>query len=235
MNTKNFLKLGKKLWPLKRSITGKGVNQTLKILKNYNNKLKIIKFKSGKKVFDWTIPNEWVVNEAWIKDDNGKKIINFDENNLHLLGYSSSIKKKLFLKQFMNRLHFHKKQPNAIPYVTSYYKKNWGFCLTYNQLSKMNKKKKYEIYINSKFKKGSLSCAEIYLPGKSKKEILFSTYICHPSMANNELSGPMISIFLSKWLKNKKNRKWSYRFIFVPETIGSIAYLSRNFKKLKKT
>lgn len=234
MDPKNFLKLGRKLWPLNRSITGEGVNQTLKILKTYNNKLKIIKFKSGKKVFDWTIPNEWNVNEAWIKDGNGKKIIDFEKNNLHLVGYSSPIKKKLFLKQFIDKLHFHKKQPNAIPYVTSYYKKNWGFCLTYNQLKKMDRKKKYEIYINSKFKKGFLNCAEIYLPGKSKKEIVFSTYICHPSMANNELSGPILSIFLSQWLKSLKNRKWSYRFIFVPETIGSIAYLSKNFKKLKK-
>lgn len=234
MNPKKFLKLGRKLWPLNRSITGEGVNQTLKILKSYNKKLRVIKFKSGKKVFDWTIPNEWKVHEAWIKDNNGKKIIDFENNNLHLVGYSSSIKKKLFLKQFKDKLHFHKKQPDAIPYVTSYYKKNWGFCLTYNQLKKMSKKKKYEIYINSKFKKGFLNCAEIYLPGKSKKEILFSTYICHPSMANNELSGPILSIFLSKWLQSLKNRKWSYRFIFVPETIGSIAYLSKNFKKLKK-
>ena len=234
MNSKNFLTLGKKLWPLNRSITGNGVNQTLKILKSYNNKLKIIKFKSGKKVFDWTIPNEWEVHEAWIKDENGKKIINFEDNNLHLVGYSSPIKKKLLLKQFKDKLHFHKKQPDAIPYVTSYYKKDWGFCLTYKQLKKMDNKKKYEIFINSKLKKGFLNCAEIYLPGKSKKEILFSTYICHPSMANNELSGPILSIFLSQWLKSKKNRKWSYRFIFVPETIGSIAYLSKNFQKLKK-
>ena len=234
MDPKKILKLGKKLWPLNRSITGEGVNQTLKILKSYIKELRVIKFKSGKKVFDWTIPNEWKVNEAWIKDNNGKKIIDFEKNNLHLVGYSSSIKKKLFFKEFKNKLHFHKKQPNAIPYVTSYYKKNWGFCLTYNQFQKMDKKEKYEIYINSKFKKGYLSCAEIYLPGKSKKEILFSTYICHPSMANNELSGPILSVFLSQWLKSLKNRKWSYRFIFVPETIGSIAYLSKNFKKLKK-
>jgi aminopeptidase-like protein len=234
MDLKNFLEIEKKLWPLNRSLTGKGVNQTLKILKNYNNKLKVINFKSGKKVFDWTIPKVWVVNEAWIKNDFGEKIIDFKKNNLHLLGYSAPIKKKLYLKQFIKKLHFHKKQPNAIPYVTSYYKKNWGFCLTYNQFKKMSTKKKYEVFINSRLKKGNLNCAEIYIPGKSKKEILFSTYICHPSMANNELSGPILSIFLSKWIGSFKNRKWSYRFIFVPETIGSIAYLSKNFKKLKK-
>ena len=222
------------LWPINRSITGNGVNQTLKILRKYNQNLKIIKFKSGTKVFDWTIPNEWIVKEAWIKNDKGKKIINFDDNNLHLVGYSVPVKKKLFLKQFVKKLHFYKHQPKAIPYVTSYYKKNWGFCLSYNQFKKLNKKIKYEIHINSQHKKGYLQCAEIYIPGKSKKEILFSTYICHPSMANNELSGPLVSTFLSRWLKNKKNRKWSYRFLFVPETIGSIAYLSKKFKKMKE-
>ena len=141
MDPKKILKLGKKLWPLNRSITGEGVNQTLKILKSYIKELRVIKFKSGKKVFDWTIPNEWKVNEAWIKDNDGKKIIDFEKNNLHLVGYSSSIKKKLFFKEFKNKLHFHKKQPNAIPYVTSYYKKNWGFCLTYNQFRKWIKRK----------------------------------------------------------------------------------------------
>ena len=234
MTQKKFLKLGKELWPINRSITGVGIDQTLEILKKYNNKLKIIKFRSGKKVFDWKIPDEWIVNEAWIKNEKGEKIVNYEKNNLHLVGYSIPIRKKLFLNQFVKKLHFHKHQPKAIPYVTSYYKKNWGFCLSFDQFKKMNKKKKYELFINSKFKKGFLKCAEIYLPGKSKKEILFSTYICHPSMANNELSGPLISMFLSLWLKKIKNRKWSYRFIFVPETIGTIAYLSKNYKKLKR-
>lgn len=233
-NKKKILNLVTILWPLNRSLTGQGVRQTLNILKRYNNKLKIIKFKSGKKVFDWTVPKEWHVKEAWIKDDKGKKIIDFKENNLHLVGYSVPIKKKISFKNLRKKLHFHKDQPAAIPYVTSYYNKNWGFCLSYNQFKKLKRNKIYNVNIDSNIKKGFLNCAEIYLPGKSKKEILFSTYICHPSMANNELSGPILSIFLSSWLKKIKKRKWSYRFIFAPETIGSIAYLSKNYKKLKK-
>lgn len=234
MKNNKIYNLCKKLWPINRSLTGEGNLETLKILKQIHNKLKIKNINSGKKVFDWKIPNEWNAYEAWIKNSQGKKILDFKKNNLHLVSYSKKIHKKISLEQLKKNLHFIKDQPEAIPYVTSYYKKNWGFCLTYNQLKKMDRKKKYEIYINSKFKKGFLNCAEIYLPGKSKKEIVFSTYICHPSMANNELSGPILSIFLSQWLKSLKNRKWSYRFIFVPETIGSIAYLSKNFKKLKK-
>ena len=234
MKEKNFLSLGKKLWPLNRSLTGVGVRQTLNILKKYNNRLQIIKFKSGKKVFDWTIPREWIVREAWIKDDKGKKIVDFKKNNLHLVGYSEPVNKTISFDQLKKKLHFHKNQPKAIPYVTSYYKRDWGFCLSYNQFKKLKKNKSYHVYINSKFKKGFLDCAEVYLPGKSKKEIFFSTYICHPSMANNELSGPILSIFLSQWIKNIRNRKWSYRFIFIPETIGSIAYLSKNYRKLKK-
>ena len=233
-NKKKILNLVTILWPLNRSLTGQGVRQTLNILKRYNNKLKIIKFKSGKKVFDWTVPKEWHVKEAWIKDDKGKKIIDFKENNLHLVGYSVPIKKKISFKNLRKKLHFHKDQPAAIPYVTSYYNKNWGFCLSYNQFKKLKRNKIYNVNIDSNIKKGFLNCAEICLPGKSKKEILFSTYICHPSMANNELSGPILSIFLSSWLKKIKKRKWSYRFIFAPETIGSIAYLSKNYKKLKK-
>jgi aminopeptidase-like protein len=234
MYQKKFLILGKKLWPLNRSLTGKGVEQTLEILKSYNNELKVIKFKSGSKAFDWIIPKEWIIYDAWIKDENGKKLVDFKKNNLHLVGYSRPINKRLKMSQLIKKLHFHKKQPHAIPYVTSYYKEDWGFCLTYNQFIKMKKKRKFDVFINSKFKNSYLNCAEIYVPGKSKKEILFSTYICHPSMANNELSGPIVSIFLSQWLKKLKNRKWSYRIIFVPETIGSIAYLSKNLNKLKK-
>ena len=234
MTKKKFLSLARELWPLNRSLTGDGVRQTLRILKKYNKSLKLLKFKSGEKVFDWTIPKEWFVKDAWIKDNKNKKIIDFKKNNLHLVGYSFPINKSFILEKIKKKLHFHKNQPSAIPYVTSYYNKNWGFCLSYNQFKKLKKKDKFSVFIDSGFKKGFLNCAEIFIPGKSKKEILFSTYICHPSMANNELSGPIISIFLSKWIKTIKNRRWSYRFIFVPETIGSIAYLSKNYKKLKK-
>ena len=196
--------LAKELWPLHRSITGLGVRKTLKILKKKNNLLKIKSFPSGKKVFDWIIPAEWEINKAWIKNPKGKKIIDIKNNNLHLVSYSQPVRKKLSLIKLQKFLYSLKKQPNAIPYVTSYYKKKWGFCLKNSQRKKL-KKGIYQVYVDSKFlKKGKLNYGEIYIPGKLKKEIFLSTYVCHPSMANNEISGPAVAIFLSKWIKKKK-------------------------------
>ena len=229
----NLMKIAKDLFPINRSITGKGVVDTLKYIKKIFSDLKIKKIPSGTKVFDWKIPKEWIVNEAYIKDFNGKEIINFKKNNLHLMGYSHSINKILTLQELKPHLHSIKKQPNAIPYVTSYYKKNWGFCVTDNFKRKL-KKGKYKIFIDSKFKKGNLTYGEYFIKGKTKQEILFSTNICHPSMANNELSGILVLIsIISKILKINKPF-FSYRFLFLPETIGSIAYLSKQYKYLQK-
>ena len=230
---KKMINLIKKLWPINRSLTGEGNRQTLRILKSLCDSLKIKEIRSGKKVFDWKTPLEWNVKEAWIKDLNNKTIVDFKKNNLHLVGYSIPIKKKINLNSLKKKIYTLKKQPSAIPYITSYYKKDWGFCMSYNAKKKLNKKF-YKVFINSNLKKGSLSYGEILIKGKLKKEIFFSTYICHPSMANNELSGPCIAINLAKWLKDKKNLKYSYRIIFVPETIGSISYIYQNLKKLKK-
>ena len=230
---KYMLSLVKKLWPINRSLTGVGNRKTLKILKNECNLLKIKEIKSGKKVFDWKIPLEWNIKEAWIKDLNDKTVIDFKKNNLHLVGYSTSIKKKIKLDKLKKKIFTLKKQPNAIPYVTSYYKKDWGFCMSHNLLKKL-KKNYYKVLIDANFKKSALNYGEIYIKGKSKKEVFFSTYFCHPSMANNELSGPCIAIHLAKWLSSQKNLKYSYRIVFVPETIGSIAFIHKNLKKLKK-
>ena len=225
--------LCKILWPINRSITGNGVRKTLDILKKKCSEMKIYEVASGTKVFDWTIPNEWNVKEAKILGPGGKKILDFYDNNLHLVGYSTPINKKMSLKELNKHLFSLKEKPKAIPYVTSYYKKNWGFCLSHNNRKKL-KSGKYKVLINSELKKGSLTYGEIFLPGKSKKEIFLSTYICHPSLANNELSGPTVSIFIANWIKSLKNRKFSYRIIFIPETIGSITYLSKNLKKMKR-
>lgn len=225
--------LAKELFPINRSITGSGVRKSLKILQKINKDLKIKGIPSGTKVFDWIIPQEWNVDEAWIKDSKNRKIIDFKNNNLHLMGYSLSVSKKITLKDLKKNLYSIKDKPNAIPYVTSYYKKKWGFCLSFNLLKNL-KEDIYEVKIKSKFKKGFLNYGELIIPGKTKKEILLSTYICHPSMANNELSGPCVAIHLSKWIKSMKNRNYSYRIVFVPETIGSIAYLSKNYKKMIK-
>lgn len=225
-------KLIKNLWSYNRSLAGKENRKTLNVLKKINPKLKILEFKSGEKIFDWKVPKEWNVREAWIKDQHDNKIIDFKDNNLHLVNFSTSIKKKINKKQLLKKIHTIKKLPNAIPYITSYYKKNWGFCMKYKDLKKL-RDKFYFINIDSNFIEGSMSMGEIIIPGKSSKQILISTYICHPSMANNELSGPCLSIYLSKWIMKKK-RKYTYRFIFLPETIGSITYIKKNFKNLKK-
>jgi len=225
--------LAKLIWPIHRSLTGEGNRETLKIFQKFCNKLEIKEFKSGKKVFDWKVPQEWSVSEAWVKNKKGRKIIDFKNNNLHLIAYSKAINKLVTEKELKKNLFSDPKKSNAIPYVTSYYKKRWGFCVAENFKKKI-KKGNYRVFINSHFFNGSMSYGEIYLPGKSKKEIFLSTYICHPSMGNNEISGPTVTIHVAKWLAQQKKRNYSYRIVFVPETIGSIAYIHKNLKKLKK-
>ena len=239
MSIKKYYNLAKyKLFPLNRSITGQGVRKTLQIIQNEFPEIKIKKIKSGTKVFDWKIPPEWNVKTAYVEDKFKNKIINFKKNNLHLLGYSAPIKKNLPKKKLLENLYFSHSQRKAIPYVTSYYKKRWGFCVSYDQFKKIKKDysstDKFKILIDSNFKNnGYLNFAELIIKGKSKKEVLISTYICHPSMANNELSGPIISMSLINYFKKKKLNK-TLRFIFIPETIGSISYLSKNIEYLKK-
>jgi aminopeptidase-like protein len=223
----------KKLYPINRCLTGEGVRKTLEHLKKINVKLKIKFIKSGTKVFDWTVPREWIVNEAFILTPDGKRICDYKKNNLHLVQYSYPLRKKTDLKSLKKILHSLPEHPKAIPYITSYYKKRSGFCISDKEKRKL-KNGNYTVKIDTSFKKGVLNYGEIYIRGKSKKEIFLSTNICHPSMANNELSGPTLTIYLSKWLKSLKKKKYSYRIIFVPETIGSIAYLSKNLNHLKK-
>ena len=239
MAVKKFYNLAKKdFFPLCRSITGKGTLKTLKIIKKNFNSLKLKSIKSGKKVFDWTIPSQWEIKTAYLTDKFGKRIIDFRDNNLHLVGYSNPIKKKITLKQLLKHLHSLPEQPNAIPYVTAYYKNYWGFCVTHNKKKKIIKdyklNDKFFVNISSSFNRnGKLNYGELVIKGKSKQEILISTYICHPSMANNELSGPIVSMSLIEYFKKKKNEK-TLKFLFIPETIGSIAYLSKNLNYLKK-
>ncbi|MDC0418958.1 DUF4910 domain-containing protein [Pelagibacteraceae bacterium] len=238
MITNKIYNIGKKILPINRSITGTGTRKTLKILKSIIPQLKIKKIKSGKKVYDWTVPSEWNVKEAYIKDKYGKKIIDIKKNNLHLVGYSEPVHCYLKKKNLLKIINSLKKQPNAIPYITSYYKKYWGFCSSENQKKEISKNYKnsdiFEVKIDSNFNKnGELNYGEIIIPGKSKQEILISTYICHPQMANNELSGPLVSVSLAKYFLSKKNKK-TIRFIFISETIGSIAYIHENLKILRQ-
>ena len=229
---KNLFSLAKKIYPIHRSITGTGVEKTLKIIKDQINDLKIKKTKSGTKVFDWKIPEEWNIKDAFIINPNNKKICEFKKNNLHIVNYSVPINKLISLNNLKRNLFTLPNRPNSIPYVTSYYKKTWGFCIKYNDYKKLGKGN-YKVVIKSNHKKGFLSYGEIFIKGKTKKEIFLSTYICHPSLANNETSGPVVTTFLVKWIKSLDNF-YSYRIVFVPETIGSINYINKNINKLKK-
>ena len=212
------------------------------MIKEFEPSLKVKSIKSGKKVYDWKIPEEWNISDAYVLDHNNKKIIDFKKNNLHLIGYSVPINKNISKKELFSRLYSLPSQPEAIPYITSYYKKYWGFCISNNDKKKIvnklkkisNNKKVLFAKIDSSFKKnGKLNYGEIFIPGFSKKEIFLSTYICHPSMANNELSGPLVAIALVNYFQKKKNY-YSIRVIFIPETIGAISYIEKNLINLKK-
>ena len=221
------------LWSINRSITGEGVRETLEKTKVHLPKLEIKSVPSGTAVFDWTIPREWNVNEAYIVSPSGEKICEFSRNNLHLLGYSVAFKGKLSLPELKKHLYTLPEQPDAIPYITSYYQERWGFCLTHEQYEQLEDGE-YEVFIDSELFDGELNYGELLIKGQSEEEIFLSTYICHPSMANNELSGPTVVTFLAKWLVEKERPRYSYRIIFIPETIGSITYLSLHHKKMKK-
>ena len=228
---KNMHELMIELFPICRSITGNGVRQSLQILQNHIS-LDISEIPSGTKVFDWTIPREWNINDAYIKNSKGEKIIDFKKSNLHVLNYSTPIRIKLSLEELLPHLHSLPDQPNVIPYRTSYYKENWGFCITHNQLINLQDDE-YEVVIDSTLENGSLTYAEFFIQGESNDEVLFSCYTCHPSMCNDNLSGVVLFTFLAKHLKNL-SLKYSYRFLFIPETIGAITWLSQNESNVKK-
>ena len=222
-----------RLWFLNRSLTGNANRETLKILSEIVD-LNISEIASGTECFDWTVPPEWNAREAWIKDSKGNTILDFKNNNLHLLGYSEEFSGKLSLAELKEHLYSLPDQPDVIPYLTSYYKKRWGFCLSHKLLTEL-KDDTYEVFIDSELNEnGSMTISDAVLKGSTDEEILLSTYICHPSMANNELSGPLVTAFIYRELKKLKYRKYTYRFIFVPETIGVISYLSIHGKHIKE-
>lgn len=224
--------LAERLFPLNRSLTGQGVRDSLSIIKAEIPELEIKEISSGTQVFDWTIPSEWEISEGYIEDSDGNRIIDYAVNNLHVVGYSLPIDKYVELDELLQYIHVEDAQPDVIPYVTSYYNPRVGFCMSRNMRDALQPGQ-YHMVIKSRLFDGVLNYAELYLPGKSRKEVFLSTYICHPSMANNELSGPVLAVQLVQFLK-KLDRRLSYRLVIVPETIGSIAYLSRNLNELKE-
>jgi aminopeptidase-like protein len=221
------------LFPLNRSLTGDGVRQTLSFIKNKLPKLEIFEVPSGTEVFDWTVPKEWKICAGWIADLNGNKLIDLATNNLHIMGYSISVDKIVSRSELEPYLHSLPDQPNAIPYITSYYKENFGFCLSQNQKDSLGDGP-FHIFIDSQLFDGNLTYAELLIPGETNEEILFSTYICHPSMANNELSGPVVAIALAQYIQSLESRRFSYRFLFTVETIGSILYISKHIERMRK-
>ena len=229
----DLYKWATELFPINRSITGEGVRETLKYIKNLIPDLKINSISSGDKVFDWIIPDEWNVKDAYIESPEGTKIADFKKNNLHLMGYSIPVNRVMSLTELQSHLYSINEVPDAIPYVTSYYNRNWGFCISHNDRKKLPDGN-YKVFIDSTLTKGKLNYGEIIIPGKSRKEVLISTYICHPSMANNEVSGIVVTTKLAKWLNEQNNTQYTYRIVFVPETIGSIAYIHRNCSIMKR-
>lgn len=226
-------KLFHELFPICRSITGNGVRRTLQRL-NQVTAFDVKEIPSNTVCYDWVIPPEWNISDAFVKDSEGKKVIDFFENNLHVLNYSIPVSKKIPFYELDKHLHYLPEMPGAIPYRTSYYNREWGFCLTYDQYQQLDKNSEYEVVIDSNLSTGSLTYGEGRIEGHSDKEYLISTYCCHPSLANDNLSGMILWALLFRELKSKKT-KHSYRFVIVPETIGAIAYLSKNEESMKKS
>jgi len=226
-------KLAVELFPFCRSITGNGVRETLKLIRRELPDLRIHEVPSGTKCFDWTVPPEWNITDAFIIDPDGNKLADFQKSNLHVVGYSVPVDKTISREQLEAHLHSIPDQPDAVPYVTSYYEERWGFCLTHRERERL-KPGQYRVFIGSTLEPGSLTYGELIIPGKSEDEVFLSTYICHPSLANNELSGPTVTTYLAKWISGLRQRCYTYRIIFVPETIGSITYLSHNLDHLKR-
>jgi len=227
----NIYELISELYPICRSITGNGVRKSLNILKKYIP-LEIHEIPSGTKVFDWEIPKEWNVRDAYVKNQYGQKVIDFQKSNLHLVNYSIPIHQTMSLADLSKHLFTLPDHPHWIPYRTSYYHENWGFCLSYNDFTNLEDGE-YEVYIDSSLQDGHLTYGEYYLSGETDEEVLFSCHICHPSLCNDNLSGMALATFLAKHI-NSFPRRYSYRFIFIPGTIGSITWLSLNESQTHK-
>ena len=227
-----ILDFAKVIFPINRSLTGEGVRETFRHIEEHLPGLTVHAVPSGTQAFDWVVPNEWEITEAYIEDSSGKRLVDFANNNLHVVGYSTAVDVSLSLDELQEHLHSLPDKPEAIPYVTSYYSDRWGFCLTHLQRMALVPDT-YRAVIRSRKFQGVMNYAELIIPGESSKEVFLSTYICHPSMANNEVSGPSVLTFVAKWLQSAP-RHFTYRLVFLPETIGAIYYLSQHLEHLRQ-
>lgn len=216
------------LFPICRSITGNGVRQTLRILQGHIP-LEMREVPTGTKVFDWTVPKEWNIHDAFIKNSKGEKVVDFSKSNLHVVNYSVPVQQHMALSELKEHLFTIPGHPDWIPYRTSYYKESWGFCLSQRQLEALNEDE-YEVCIDSTLENGHLTYGEYFLPGESLHEILISCHTCHPSLCNDNLSGIALAVSLAKHLRSLP-RHYSYRFLFIPGTIGAITWLALNEDK----
>jgi aminopeptidase-like protein len=224
--------LARRLWPIARSLTGPGFRETLAILAETAGEMELHRWATGEPVLDWTIPDEWTIREAWIRGPDGERVVDFAEHTLHVLGYSEPIHRTMPLEELQRHLHSLPELPEAIPYVTSYYRRRWGFCLAHSARERLPEGE-YEVMIDADLGPGHVVVGEVVVDG-GPEEVLFSTYCCHPSMANNELSGPVVAAHLAAAVRALPDRRYTYRFLFVPETIGSIAYLARFGDRLRE-
>ncbi len=214
-----------RLYPVCRSITGDGLRQTLRVLREETG-LTIHEVPSGTAVLDWTVPNEWNIRDAWVADARGERVIDFRKSNLHVVNYSAPVRGRFSLSELRPRLHTLPDRPDWVPYRTSYYVEDWGFCLAHRDLERLGEGP-YDVVIDSTLAPGSLSYGELLLPGSLPDEVLLSAHACHPSLANDNLSGLALLATLARMLSGVE-RRYSYRFLFLPGTIGSITWLARN-------
>jgi len=221
-----------RLYPIPRSITGDGVRRTLGVLREIVP-LEVHEVATGTPVFDWTVPNEWNVREAYIADSSGKRVVDFARHSLHLVGYSAAVRKRMSLSELRPHLHTLPDKPDLIPYRTSYYNATWGFCLSHKQLLAMSEGE-YEVVIDATLGGGHLTYGEHFIPGETADEILFSAHTCHPQLANDNLSGVVIAAFLARHLANLPRRRHSFRFVWGPGTIGAVTWLARNEEKARR-
>ena len=227
---RSMMDLAEELYPIRRSLTGDGVRTTLERI-GRRIPLEVHELPTGTKVLDWTVPREWNPRAAWIRDPSGRRVVDFADHSLHLVGYSVPVHRRMTLEELRPHLHSLPEQPDLIPYRTSYYEERWGFCLPHGQLEALPDGE-YEVFIDASLEDGGVTWGECLLPGATADEVVISSHVCHPQLANDNLSGIAVAVHLAQALAGASERRYSYRFLFAPGGIGAIAWLARNRGRL---